>query len=90
MQTASADFETRLLHFLNHDLPLLDRRKRAYPLIVRDTPLFATGLIDSLSILHLLAFIEQQIASAVPDNWISPQHFQTPQAIVNMIGEGAK
>ena len=90
MQTASTDFETRLLRFLNHDLPLLDRRKRAYPTILSDTQLFETGLIDSLSILHLLAFIEQEIGSAVPDSWISPQHFRTPQAIVNLIQEGAK
>ncbi|MBV8586011.1 MAG: hypothetical protein JO331_11600 [Verrucomicrobia bacterium] len=90
MQTASTDFEPRLLRFLNHDLPLLDRRKRAYPTILGDTQLFETGLIDSLSILHLLAFIEQEIGSPVPDSWISPQHFRTPQAIVNLIQEGAK
>ena len=90
MQTASTDFETSLLHFLNHDLPLLDRRKRSYPLIAGDTPLFETGLIDSLSILHLLAFIEQEIGCAVPDSWISPQHFRTPQAIVDLVREGAK
>jgi acyl carrier protein len=90
MPTASTDFETRLLHFLNHDLPLLDRRKRTYPTISGDTPLFETGLIDSLSILHLLAFIEREIGSAVPDSWISPQHFRTPQAIVNLIQEDPK
>jgi acyl carrier protein len=90
MQTASTDFETRLSHFLNHDLPLLDRRKRTYPTILGDTQLFDTGLIDSLSILHLLAFIEQEIGSAVPDSWISPLHFRTPQAIVNLIRDGAK
>jgi acyl carrier protein len=90
MQTASTDFETSLLHFLNHDLPLLDRRKRSYPLIAGDTPLFETGLIDSLSILDLLAFIEQKIGCAVPDSWISPQHFRTPQAIVDMVREETK
>ena len=90
MQTASTDFEMSLLHFLNHDLPLLDRRKRSYPVMVGDTPLFETGLIDSLSILHLLAFIEQEIGCAVPDSWISPQHFRTPQAIVDMVRKDAQ
>jgi len=81
--TASpAEFASRLLHFVNHVLPGYDRRGREWPLVFADTPLFATGLLDSLSILHLIAAIEALTGGPVPDDKVLMKHFQTIDTIV--------
>ena len=78
---AAAHFSTRLLHFINHTLPRLDRRGRNWDSVTRSTPLFATGLLDSLSILHLIAAIEEFTGQRVPDELVVMKHFQTVEAI---------
>ena len=77
-----AEFEARLLSFLNQVLPGLDRRGRSYPRIESSALLFETGIVDSLSILHLIAFIEAQIGRSIPDQMIIPPNFRSPNAIV--------
>jgi len=77
-----AEFEANLLSFLNQVLPGLDRRGRSYPRIESFSLLFETGIVDSLSILHLIAFIEDQIGRSVPDQMIIPPNFRSPSAIV--------
>ena len=77
-----AEFEANLLSFLNRVLPGLDRRGRSYPRIESSTLLFETGIVDSLSILHLIAFLEDQIGRSIPDQMIIPPNFRSPNAIV--------
>jgi acyl carrier protein len=79
--TSPAEFSARLLLFINHELPKLDRRGRVWPQVAVDTPLFAEGLLDSLSILHLIAAIEDLRGRAVPDEMVVMKHFQTVEAI---------
>lgn len=40
-----------------------------------DTPILELGLIDSLSMLGLLAFIESRFGVAVPDSEVRPENF---------------
>ncbi len=70
-----------LLTFINDTLPGLDRRGRAWPKVERDTPLFTDGLLDSLSILHLLAHIEELTGTAVPDHLVVMRNFHSVDAI---------
>lgn len=77
----SVGFETALLRFINEVLPSLDRRGRTWRLVAVDTPLFESGLLDSLSILHLIAQVEQLTGSPVPDHLVLMKHFRTVQAI---------
>ncbi|HSI12145.1 MAG TPA: phosphopantetheine-binding protein [Chthoniobacter sp.] len=77
----SAAFETALLRFVNEVLPTLDRHGRVWSPVATDTPLFENGLLDSLSILHLIAQVEQLTASPVPDHLVVMKHFRTIQAI---------
>lgn len=77
----SADFEAALLRFINEVLPGLDRRGRKWERVSADTPLFESGLLDSLSILHLLAQVEQLSGRTVPDHLVVMKHFRTVQAI---------
>lgn len=77
----ASEFEVRLLHFINERLPLLDRRGRSLPQVAVDSPLFADGLLDSLSILHLIAAVEEFTGTPVPNQLVVMKHFQTVRSI---------
>ena len=74
-------FSEQLLAFINETLPSLDRQRRKWPRIDRATPLFADGLLDSLSILHLIARVEDLTGAPVPDHLVVMRHFQSVDAI---------
>jgi acyl carrier protein len=61
-----------LLTFVNDRL-LADSEKKAG----LDTPLFEDGWIDSLKILHLIAFVEIQSGRTIPDEMIVMDRFRT-------------
>ncbi|MEL5959582.1 phosphopantetheine-binding protein [Streptomyces sp. CLV115] len=46
-----------------------------------DTQLIAHRIIDSLSLLNLVALLEKEFSVAVRDSEILPAHFETPLAI---------
>jgi acyl carrier protein len=46
-----------------------------------DTPLFEDGLIDSLNILQLIAFVEVRRGREIPDRDIVMDRFRTPRHI---------
>jgi acyl carrier protein len=66
----------RLLAYVN-DALLADRNLRAGP----DTPLFADGWIDSLSILKLIAFVELMIGREIRDEEVVMENFRTVETI---------
>jgi acyl carrier protein len=76
-----AEFTTLLLCFINETLPRLDRRGRTWPPVKADSLLFDRGLLDSLSILHLLAKVEELTGRAVPDHLVVMRNFQSAGAI---------
>jgi acyl carrier protein len=55
------------------------RRAATRPSIEIDesTPLFETGLIDSLGILELLAFVEETTGRSIPIQMVDMKHFRT-------------
>jgi len=69
-------FTDDLLRFVREDL--LKGRDVA---IDPDTYLFADGVVDSLGILTLIAFVEQQCGRPIPDNEIVMEHFRSIRAI---------
>jgi acyl carrier protein len=68
--------ESRLLEFVRHDL----LRDRAVP-IHETTYLFDDGLVDSLKILQLIAFMEVETGRTIPDADIVMKNFRTVRAI---------
>lgn len=80
-KSTAADLESLLLHFINETLPKFDRHGRTWPPVSVDTPLFATGRLDSLSILHLIAAVEDFTGSPIPDHMVVMKHFQNVEAI---------
>ena len=77
-----------LLRFINEALPELDRRPKQRWTVDANTPLFETGLIDSLAILHLMAFVEHFTDRSVPPRMVVMKHFRTVNAIVETFGPG--
>ncbi len=81
---AAAAFQAALLHLINDILPGLRPSAAAVPWqqpVDAATPLFEGGRIDSLSIVHLMAAIEDLTGRQVPDHLVSMQHFRTVDTI---------
>lgn len=68
----------KLLEFVNCEL-LRDSPQRVTP----ETPLFADGLVDSLKILQLIAFVEMKTGRTIPDRDVVMENFRTVQTIVD-------
>jgi acyl carrier protein len=79
--TARSRFAEQMLEFINRTLPQLDRRERQWPRVHADTPLFADGLLDSLSILHLISRIEELTGTSVPDHLVVMRNFHSVDAM---------
>jgi acyl carrier protein len=54
--------------------------------ITADCLLFENGTLDSLSILHVLAFIEHLTDGPVPDAMIVPENFRSARRIAEAFG----
>lgn len=77
----STSAQEQLLSYVNAEL-LAQRNLRAET----DTPLFADGWIDSLSILKLIAYVELLIGREIPDQEIVMENFQTVDTIAEHFG----
>jgi acyl carrier protein len=84
-ETASSrdEFSQRLIVFVT---TLVRRRTNgagntAAIEIDRSTPLFSTGLIDSLGILELMAFVEEATGTPVPIQKVDMRYFGTVDRI---------
>lgn len=75
-----------LQDFINHDLPGLHSKVRINPEVGMETPLFSSGIIDSMAILHLLAFVERATGRAIPPERVVMKNFQTIAAIAGTFG----
>jgi acyl carrier protein len=53
------------------------------------TPLLETGILDSLSLLRLVMFIQEQFGIAVDDLELVPEHFSSVDAICAYLRSGA-
>ena len=54
-----------------------------------DTHLFDEGVVDSLGILRLIAFLELRIGRPIADNEIVMEHFRTVRTIERRFGLGS-
>jgi hypothetical protein len=83
MRPANAHIEQQLTDFITANaLSPGDALGRREPLLAEG---MAEGILDSLGILHLVAFIEDEYAISVPDaSWI-PEHFQDVQHLAALV-----
>ena len=77
-------------NFLNGLLAWLNGRFAPHgPTIAADTPLFATGLIESLRVLEVIAWTEREIGHEISDVSIRIDNFATPARIAELFATGA-
>jgi acyl carrier protein len=50
-----------------------------------DEPLLANGILDSLGVVRLAAFIEERFGIVVPDEALVPEHFATLQRVAALV-----
>lgn len=74
------DLTSELLEFIRADL-LADVLKEKDVAIDVDTYLFDDGLVDSLGILRLIAFLELRIGRSIPDHEVVMEHFRSVRAM---------
>lgn len=51
------------------------------------TPLLELGIIDSMAMVSLLTFIDKKLGVSIPDDKVSPRHFQTITTLQALILE---
>ena len=80
----SAQFMEEMVRWLNA------RVARPGVTVDGDTPLFESGLIDSIQVLELIAWTEDAIGSEIPDARIRMDNFRTVRRIAEVfVAEGA-
>ena len=57
------------------------------PVVGEDSKLFEDDIIDSLSILHLVGYIEKSLGRKLQDDELVFKDFSTPAMIVNRYGK---
>ena len=55
--------------------------------IDEDTKLFSSGLIDSLSVMDLVCFIEDEIGCSIPPTEITLENFDSINSILSLAGK---
>ena len=70
MQTNAVTEKIR--DFIHDHFPLARQRK-----IAEDDPLLEKGIVDSLGVLDLVTFLENEFSINVADDELIPQNFQT-------------
>ncbi len=74
---------TQLIAFINHELLVEEESE----IIDAETPLLEMGMLDSLAMVSLLAFVERDFGVRIPDDAVIPEHFETLQALAELIAD---
>jgi acyl carrier protein len=51
-----------------------------------DDPLLESGLVDSMGILEIVAFLEKQFGISVTDEELTPENFQSLNSLSGFVG----
>lgn len=49
--------------------------------VTRDTPLLETGVLDSINLVRLVQFLEEQFGIRIPDEDLGPDLFESPASV---------
>lgn len=72
-------------HFARDMVAWLNERHSGTGVVIRaDTPLFESGLIDSIKVLELIAWTEEAIGQVIPDARIRMDNFRTVTRIAEV------
>ena len=66
------EVEQKLKHFIAAELMYAEDDD-----LSSDEPLLGSGIVDSLGIIRLVSYIEEEFGVVVPEEELVPDHFQT-------------
>ena len=70
----------RIREFVLQKFPLARKRK-----VANNDNLLESGIIDSLGVLDLVAFLQQEFAVAVADEDLTPENFQDIECMARFV-----
>jgi len=76
------DYKTALIEYIKEEIM---RNRNAK--LDADTDLLSAGILDSLGILQLVAFIEEKFGVKIPDEDVVFENFQSVNALVSYLGK---
>lgn len=65
----------RLLDFVRRQIP------GAAPELTPTTPLVSSGMLDSVALVRVAAFVEREAGITIPDRDVTAEHFDTVRSI---------
>ena len=71
---------TRIAHFIFEKFPLARKRQ-----LTNDASLLETGIVDSIGILEIVTFLEQEFAVRIEDEDLVPENFGTIASISSFV-----
>ena len=78
------EFAEALLDYINTQLPIVHPKAAGHEPFERSTPLFEVGGIDSLSIVHIVTFLEAAMGSTLSLQDINMKNFRTVDQIADL------
>jgi acyl carrier protein len=78
------EFAEALLNYINIELPMVHPHAAGHPQFERSTLLFEEGGIDSLSIIHIVSFLEGAVGTTLPLQDINMKNFRTVDEIADL------
>ena len=76
----SSSISDRLRTFLYKQFPLAEQRR-----IADGDPLLDSGVVDSLGILEIVTFLEEEFEVAITDEELLPENFGSIEALTRFI-----
>jgi acyl carrier protein len=78
------DFAKALLEYINTELPIIHPKTAGHESFERSTPLLEADGIDSLSIIHIVSFLEAAIGDTLSLQDISMKNFRSVDEIADL------
>jgi len=83
MDSAAADDTAELIHrFIKQRFPLASSKE-----LTQDLSLLDSGIVDSLGVLDLVGFIEEQFGIEAQDDDLVPENFDSIEALARFVRE---
>src|SRR5208337_397847 len=83
--TENKNTTSQIRDFVLQKFPLARKRK-----VANNDNLLESGIIDSLGVLDLVAFLQQEFAVAVADEDLTPENFQNIECMARFVERGVK
>jgi acyl carrier protein len=78
--TKNRDCESRIQEFVLQTFPLARKRN-----VAGSTDLLETGVIDSMGVLDLVGFLQQEFAISVEDDDLTPENFRSIECMAEFV-----